>query len=112
MKSLFAASLVATALAIPTTTIQERSTEICGQWDSVTTGSYIVYQDLWNEDAATSGSQCTTVESLSGDTLVWETTWTWEGASTQVKSFANVVTQITSDLVSSFSSLQTTWDWR
>jgi xyloglucan-specific endo-beta-1,4-glucanase len=49
------------------------------------------YQDLWNEGEATSGSQCTTVTSDSGNSLVWSTSWSWEGASNQVKSYANAV---------------------
>jgi xyloglucan-specific endo-beta-1,4-glucanase len=48
-------TLAATALATPTQVLDKRATTICGQWDSVATGSYIVYQDLWGESAATSG---------------------------------------------------------
>jgi len=43
------------AVATPTQVLDKRATTICGQWDSVATGSYIVYQDLWGESAATSG---------------------------------------------------------
>jgi len=64
-------------LCSPTpTTIDKRATTICGQWDSVVTGTYTVYQDLWNMGAASSGSQCTTVNSLSGTTLASSTKWT------------------------------------
>jgi len=119
------------ALAKPTPVLEERAvTTICGQWDSVVTGSYIVYQDLWNETSASSGqskinllvgnnsgkfpgSQCTTVESLSGTTLTWSTQWSWAGASNQVKSYANVVyKQSTIKKVSAISTIPTTWKWR
>jgi len=102
------------AAASPTPTLQERSTEICGQWDTVATGTYIVYQDLWGEAAATSGSQCTTVDSdSSAGVLVWSTAWTWVGGSSSVKSYANVV--VTSSTaykqISAISTIESTWKW-
>jgi xyloglucan-specific endo-beta-1,4-glucanase len=70
------AVLTTSVLASPTPTIEERSVTKCGQWDTITTGSYTIYQDLWGESAASSGSQCTTVYSDNGGTLVWSTSWT------------------------------------
>ena len=75
--------LATLAAAAPTQTLEERSTQICGQWDSVQTGSYTLYQDLWNEASGT-GSQCTTYNSLSGNTISWSTKWSWANAPTQV----------------------------
>lgn len=49
------------------------STEICGEWDTVETGNYILYQDLWGEDNASSGSQCSEVTALDDNTISWET---------------------------------------
>lgn len=60
------------ALAVPTSIVQRADS--CGQWDSIETGSYTVYNNLWGEDSATSGSQCFGVDGLSGDTLSWHTT--------------------------------------
>jgi len=103
----------AAVLASPTPTLDKRATTICGQWDSVVTGTYTIYQDLWNEAEATSGSQCTTVDSLSGTTLVWSTSWTWAGGSNQVKSYANaVVSETTKKQISAIASIPTTWKWR
>ncbi|KAE9373504.1 glycoside hydrolase family 12 protein [Stipitochalara longipes BDJ] len=100
------------ASAIPTGTLQERSTTICGQWDSVVTGTYTVYQDLWNEAQATSGSQCSTITSDTDNSLAWSTSWSWEGASNQVKSYANaVVTMSSIKKISAISSIPTTWKW-
>lgn len=65
--SVFLAGFVAAA---PTKT-EKRSTTKCGQYDSVPTGNYILYNDLWNEGAASSGKQCFTVDSLSGNTVAW-----------------------------------------
>ncbi|TVY94317.1 putative xyloglucan-specific endo-beta-1,4-glucanase A [Lachnellula willkommii] len=102
----------AAAVATPTPTLDKRATTICGQWDSVVTGAYTVYQDLWNEAEATSGSQCSTVTSLSDSTLVWSTSWTWAGASNQVKSYANAVVSSTTKLqFSAITSIPTTWKW-
>lgn len=103
----------AAAIAVPTATLDKRATTICGQWDSVVTGTYTVYQDLWDEAAATSGSQCTTVNSLSGTTLAWSTSWTWAGGSSSVKSYANaVVTQSSIKQISAISSIPSSWKWR
>jgi xyloglucan-specific endo-beta-1,4-glucanase len=97
----------------PSKTIDKRSQQVCGQWDTIQTGSYTIYQDLWGESSASSGSQCTTYDSLNGNTLVWSTSWTWAGGSSSVKSYANVVvSQSTGYQISSISSIPSVWDWR
>ncbi|KAJ6037215.1 hypothetical protein N7540_001494 [Penicillium herquei] len=100
-----------TAATIPTRSVSKRSTETCDQWGTITTGSYIVYNDLWGEDYATSGDQCVGVTSLSGTTLAWYTTWTWAGGSSNVKSFANAALSFTAATLSSISSIESTWKW-
>lgn len=82
------------ALASPTPADLETRASIdtsshCGQWDTVTAGSYSLLLDLWGESGATSGSQCANLVSLSGSTISWKTTWTWTGGS-GVKSFSNI----------------------
>lgn len=113
MKSLLLISLglAGIASATPTKSIEKRAS-FCGQWDSQVTGSYTVYNDLWGEAEATSGSQCTTINSLSGNTLAWETAWTWTGGSSSVKSFANAAYTFTAKQLSSIESIPTTWKWR
>lgn len=69
--------------------LQRRATTLCGQYDSVTSGSYTLFTDLWGEGGATSGSQCSTLESVNGDTVVWSTEWSWTGG-TGIKSFSNI----------------------
>lgn len=64
--------LVGLAAASPTATLDKRATTICGQWDSVATGVYTVYQDLWGMSSGT-GSQCTTVTGITSNKLVWST---------------------------------------
>lgn len=111
--SLFAlAATVLPALAAPTPTLQnlEPRASQCGQWDSTVTGSYTLYADLWGESAGT-GSQCSSVTSLSGNTLAWKTNWSWSGGPDYVKSFTNVVVKLTSKPLSQFKSFATTWKW-
>ena len=69
------ASLV---LAAPAATIEKRA-DFCGQYDTATKGSYIVYNNLWGEGAATSGSQCSGIDGLSNNIISWHTSWTWAG---------------------------------
>lgn len=107
-------ALAGAALASPTPTGPEKrqATTVCGQWDSVPTGSYTVYQNLWGMDQASSGSQCTSVDSLSGSTLSWSTSWSWQGGAGQVKSFANTGLNFDARQLSSISSIPATWSWR
>lgn len=120
MKSFFAPlSLLSLALAglsnaatIPTKALDKRATSTCDQWGTITTGSFIVYNDLWGEAEATSGSQCVGVNSASGSTISWYTTWTWAGGSSSVKSFADVSLQFTAKKLSAITSIASTWKWR
>ncbi|KFY19333.1 hypothetical protein V493_08010 [Pseudogymnoascus sp. VKM F-4281 (FW-2241)] len=108
--ALVAATAIPASAPAPSKTIKERATEICGQWDSIETGTYTLYQGLWGIDSATSGSQCSTYESLTGDTIAWSTNWTWQGGEYNVKSYANIVlTQDTGHQVSAIKSIPSKW---
>lgn len=78
LSTFIAASSASLALAVPTATIQKRA-DFCGQWDSQVTGDYTIYNNLWGRADATSGSQCTGVDGLSGSSLKWHTSWSWSG---------------------------------
>ncbi|KAI0913513.1 family 12 glycosyl hydrolase [Ustulina deusta] len=110
MKSftLASAALAGLALATPAPTVDKRATTFCGQWDSVQTGSYIVYNNLWGSSSGT-GSQCTTVNGLSGSSVAWSTSWSWSGGESSVKSYANAVIQTTAKKISAISTIPTTW---
>ncbi|KAL1651459.1 hypothetical protein SLS61_005410 [Didymella pomorum] len=107
------ASTAALALAAPTTpaSVLSKRADFCGQWDNQVQGSYTIYNNLWGRDQATSGSQCTGVDGLSGSTLKWHTKWSWAGGAGHVKSYANVVTKVTQKAISSITSLPSTWTW-
>lgn len=61
---------IAAVSAAPSRTTVERA-DSCGQWDSIKTGTYTVYNNLWGKDQATSGSQCFGVDGASGSTVKW-----------------------------------------
>lgn len=71
--TVLSAALASLAFAAPSKTI--RQAQNCEQYGSVQTGSYTVYNNLWNESAATSGSQCFSVTGLTDNVLSWVTTY-------------------------------------
>jgi xyloglucan-specific endo-beta-1,4-glucanase len=110
--TLVLAALINPSLSAPKN-IQAADSIECGQWDLITTGSFTLYQDLWNEYAG-SGSQCTAVDSLSdnGDTLAWHTQWSWGGRPTTPKSYANAVGNLTSRPLNQLSGISSSWAYR
>ena len=64
-------TLLTLAAALPTSVVERA--DACGQWDSVQTGSYTIYNNLWGESAASSGSECFGVDGMSGSTVKWHT---------------------------------------
>lgn len=102
-------------LAAPTATctLDKRSTTIsCDSWGSLETGGYTIYHNNWGASEATSGSQCTYFDSLSGTTVAWHTSWTWAGGSSNVKSYSNVAVEDVNKQLSAVSSIPSTWKWR
>ncbi|KAJ5861068.1 uncharacterized protein N7529_008378 [Penicillium soppii] len=117
MKSFAPLSVLSLALAAvssaspdPSKTLARRA-NFCDQWGSVTTGSYIVYNNLWGQSYDTSGTQCTGIDSLSGSTIAWHTSWSWAGTANQVKSFANVALKFTAQKLSAVNSIESTFKW-
>ncbi|KAG1696309.1 hypothetical protein DVH05_018856 [Phytophthora capsici] len=105
MKVLFTVALTATTLATA------HAADFCDQWGTATTDNYIIYNNLWGESYATSGSQCTGLDSNSGSTVAWHTNWTWVGASSSVKSYANAALQFDAVQLSSVSSIPSTIEY-
>lgn len=111
--SLFALSFAGlnSASILPTKSLTRRA-DFCEQYGSTTTGSYIVYNNMWGQSYDTSGTQCTGVDSLSGSTISWHTSWSWSGSTSQVKSYANVALDFTAKTLNSISSIPSSWEWR
>ncbi|KAL2129736.1 hypothetical protein VTI74DRAFT_7383 [Chaetomium olivicolor] len=80
-----------------------------GYWSG---NGYEVNNNNWGKSSATSGSQCTYVDSSSSSGVSWHTTWTWEGSSGKVKSYAYSGRQIQKGhTIASISSMQTSVSW-
>lgn len=106
-----ASALATLAIASPTPVIKRA--ENCEQYGSVETGDYTIYNNLWGQAQATSGSQCFSVTGLADNVLSWATTWSWQG-DTSVKSYANaVLTSLVSSpkQISSILSMESEWSW-
>ncbi|KAK4556537.1 Endoglucanase-1 [Recurvomyces mirabilis] len=71
---------------------------------------YTVNNNLWGESYG-SGSQTTTVDSISSSMVAWHTTWSWSGDNNQVKSYSNSQLTFTKKLVSSINSIPTSVRW-
>jgi len=70
-----------------------------------------MYLDQWGMSNASSGSDCATITSLSGTTIAWSTTWTWNGGS-GVKSFTNIALDAgINQQLSAITSIPVTWKW-
>ncbi|KAI9566136.1 glycoside hydrolase family 12 protein [Boletus coccyginus] len=83
----------------------------CGQFDTITSGSYSLLTDLWGVSAATCGSQCSTLECVNGNTVKWSTEWTWS-CETGVKSFSNIQLNVgINQQLSAISTMHSTWHW-
>ena len=61
----------------------------CGQWDTVTAGTYELFLDQWGIGSGITGSDCATVTSQSSNSISWTNTWSWSGG-TGIKSYTNV----------------------
>ncbi|KAJ5690666.1 concanavalin A-like lectin/glucanase [Penicillium macrosclerotiorum] len=84
---------------------------ICEKNLIIQTTSFILYNNLWGEDYASTGSQCTYLNYEGQDSISWQTAWTWEGGDAYVKSYANAVLDIDATQLSAISSLKSTWGW-
>ncbi|KAH3953406.1 hypothetical protein HBI56_025760 [Parastagonospora nodorum] len=90
--------------------LSTRATSQCSQYQSQSSGAYTLYTNGWGWSSGT-GSQCSQIDSLSGSTLAWSTTWSWSGTVNQVKSYTNVETGFTKKQISTYTSMPTTWKW-
>jgi xyloglucan-specific endo-beta-1,4-glucanase len=107
------AAFAASSIAAPTPTekLAPRASS-CGQWDSVQTGAYTVYNNLWGQASANAGGkQCFEITSASGNSISWSTSWNWSGGQGQVKSYTDVGLTMTKKQLSAISKIPSTWSW-
>jgi len=88
------------------------ATVLTGQYSCATSGNYELCNDQWGSGDGT-GSQNTTLESTSGNSITWSTTYTWADNENDVKTYANV--QPTSGAsgmtLADITSAPTTYNW-
>lgn len=114
------ASLLALAATSPVTNPTTQSSglaprqaaSLCGQYSYYAANGYEFNNNNWGKGSASSGSQCTTVESTSSAGVKWSTTWNWQGGQDNVKSYANVGKQFAKGLiVGNIKSMPTSIQW-
>lgn len=106
------ASIVLAATSVTAAPSVKRSEQIsCDSFGSKVAGQYTIYHNNWGAAQATSGSQCTSFDSIDGTTVAWETNWAWEGGSSSVKSYSNAALENVGKQLSAVSSIPSTWKW-
>nr|AAM77701.1 endoglucanase [Ovatospora brasiliensis] len=91
---------------------RRQQVSLCGQSSSWSGNGYQLNNNLWGQSRATSGSQCTYLDSSSNSGIHWHTTWTWEGGEGEVKSYAYSGRQVSTGLtIASIDSMQTSVSW-
>lgn len=93
--------------------LEEKSaSNFCDSFRSQKAGPYTFYHNNWGASAASSGSQCTSFNTLSGNTASWSTSWTWAGGPNSVKSYPNVALENVDRQLSTIKSIKSTWKYR
>ncbi|KAH0828664.1 glycoside hydrolase family 12 protein [Lanmaoa asiatica] len=107
-------SLSALLLLLPLVSafpLERRATKVCGKFDTIQSGPYTLLANLWGESTATSGAQCSILESLDGNSVKWYTKWNWTGG-TGVKSFSNIQLDVgINQPLSAITSMPSAWHW-
>ncbi|KAF3008626.1 hypothetical protein E8E13_008322 [Curvularia kusanoi] len=96
----------------PTTVLETVS--LCTQYAYYSTAGYEILNNLWGKDAASSGSQCTYYEgsSSSGSGIKWSSTWTWQGAENNVKSYVYAGRIVSKgNTIANIKTMSTQIDW-
>lgn len=75
------------------------------------TSNFILYNNLWGKDKASSGSQCTYLDYDQDDTISWHSEWSWEGGKGDVKSYPNAVLNIDAKKLSDIDGIPSTFNW-
>lgn len=114
------AAVVALAVGSPITSPSEgpadlaprQAASLCGQFSYYAANGYEFNNNNWGEGAASSGSQCTTVQSTSDSGVSWSTAWNWQGGQNNVKSYAYVGKQFPRGLkINDIKSMPTSIQW-
>ncbi|KZV69601.1 glycoside hydrolase family 12 protein [Peniophora sp. CONT] len=99
------------ALAAPAELATRASATYCGQYDSVSAGTYTLFLDQWGIGTGITGSDCATINSQASNVLSWNSKWSWTGG-TGIKSYTNV--QQNSGVkrqLSAIGTMSSFWKW-
>ncbi|KAJ7188781.1 endocellulase [Mycena filopes] len=84
---------------------------ITGANDCLAAGRYTLCQNLWGA-ASGVGSQQSTLTGTTTSTVSWRTNYTWADGPSDVKSYANVISNTAKGVrLANISSLATSWEW-
>ncbi|PPQ71705.1 hypothetical protein CVT24_007902 [Panaeolus cyanescens] len=95
--------------------LAKRGRLLTGKYDSeaVPGGRFLIKNNLWGMEKATSGWQQTQVTATNNDAVIWYTRYSWQGAPYEVKSYASL------DLIAGMNKriyeigwISTIWNWR
>ncbi|KAL7279592.1 hypothetical protein ACG7TL_005997 [Trametes sanguinea] len=104
------AGLVATALFWFVHAAGAQKT-LSGPNDCTAAGAYTLCQNLWGASTGV-GSQSTTLQSTSGNSVSWSTTYQWSQSPNNVKSYANVYHNTAKGMqLQDIVTAPTTWQW-
>ncbi|SMY28168.1 unnamed protein product [Zymoseptoria tritici ST99CH_1A5] len=104
--------LLLAGLAMAAPASRAAPTNMCTNQEGYSNSGYRVQNNLWGKDAATSGSQCSAVNSISSGGVVWSTTWEWYGGQNNVKSYAfSALEGFTKKPLSQINSMPSTAAW-
>ncbi|KAI0031885.1 concanavalin A-like lectin/glucanase [Vararia minispora EC-137] len=109
----FLTSTLPLAVSAVPASIESRANDatFCGLFDTTNAGTYTLFLNQWGAGGATSGSDCASITSQSGNNIAWKTTWTWTGGP-GVKSFTNVQQNSGANRqLSAISTIPSTWVW-
>jgi xyloglucan-specific endo-beta-1,4-glucanase len=106
------ASPVGTPLEQSVTPVRRQAASLCAQYGYYAANGYEFNNNNWGKGAASSGSQCTYVQSTSSSGVSWSTTWQWQGGQDNVKSYANAGKQFSKGLIiGKIRSMNTNIQW-
>lgn len=88
-----------------------QDTNLCKLYGYYSSNGYEILNNLWGQDTATGGSQCTIVDGVSDAGTRWHSNWTWSGAPNNVKSYVYAGRLIDKKPVSQYASLPTEANW-
>ncbi|KAK0673193.1 family 12 putative glycoside hydrolase [Cercophora samala] len=105
--------LAAATLAQGSSLIPRQRASLCELYAYWSGNGYELLNNLWGKDTATSGSQCTYLNGASNNGISWSTSWNWQGAPDNVKSYPYSGRQFARGRkISSINRMPTSVTWR